>query len=144
MTPAEELHAQRGGVGIFAWDRREREVVTESLEQLRGKPGIDDILWGRALRIQDKMKASPFPRYLLRYTGAIALGLPVGIPNKLDMVGADGKTQSLPIELTLPEMILAGFALTRYCGLGGDPISKEEGTDCTSMVEQITNFANAP
>jgi hypothetical protein len=36
-------------------------------------------------------------------------------------------------------MILAGFALTRYCGHGANV----EGDDCIAMVEQIRNFAKA-
>lgn len=83
------------------------------------------------------MKAPYFPRYLLRYTGAMALGLPIGVPNKLSWVDSTGALQPIVDELTLPEMILAGFALTRYCGHGANV----EGDDCIAMVEQIRNFA---
>lgn len=115
-TPAETLHAQRdGGFGVFAWDDEEQKTVWWALQALNGQAGIDDLLWGRALRIQEKMKT-----------------------RDVVWVGAHGETWLPPVKLTLPEMILAGFALQRYCGHGSDT-----ELPCDYMVDQIRHFNDA-
>lgn len=116
QTPAEELNAQKlGGYGIFAWGDDEQRTVWWALQALKGQPGIDDTLQGRASRIQDKM-----------------------ITHTVSWVGANGETWFAPVKLTIPEMILAGFALTRYCGKGSDT-----ELPCNYMVDQIAHFNDA-
>lgn len=77
---------------------------------LIGMPGYDAMLIGRTLRIQEDMKSdATFPDYLLRLTGALALGTDIGIPRNVELT-----TGLIPRELTLPEAILAGHALSRF------------------------------
>jgi hypothetical protein len=87
-TSAEQISPIRG---IFAWSAGDQLTVAAALEALKSQPGYDDLLIGRAIRIQEK----------LRHRGMV-------------WVGAHGETWLPPVQLTLPEMILAGHALSRY------------------------------
>lgn len=127
-TPAEELHAQRlGGYGIFAWGERDQLTVWTALEAIKGTPGIDDLLLGRATRIQEKM----------RTRGIV-------------WVGAHGEHWLPPIKLTLPEMILSGFALSRYyCRPEEQDIAREQADvfcealnmESQALMRQIASWA---
>ena len=85
--PAEQLGPQF----IFAWDENQQATAAMALRDIEGKLGIDDILMNRQRRILGK----------LTY-------------RRVMWVGPNGEEWLPPIQLTLPEIILTGFSLSRY------------------------------
>jgi hypothetical protein len=111
-TPAETFSPIRG---IFAWTADDLLMVAAALEALKGNPGYDDLLIGRAIRIQEK----------LRHRGTV-------------WVGAHGEQWLPPVQLTLPEMILTGHALSRYyCRPDDQDIAEQDAVAyCASMNDK--------
>lgn len=123
-TPAEQISPI---VRIFAWNEQDQLAVWTALEAIKGTPGIDNLLIGRAIRIQEKMKT-----------------------RGIVWVGAHGETWLPPVQLTLPEMILSGFALSRYyCRAEEQDIDQEQAqaycdkanAKAQSLVGQIAAIA---
>jgi hypothetical protein len=87
-TPAEQLNPTRG---IFAWDAEDQLALWTALEALKTDPThYEGLILGRARRIQEKLKTRDF------------------------VWVSKGKEYLPPVQLTLPEMILSGHALSRY------------------------------
>lgn len=87
-TPAEQLNPTRG---FFAWSAEDQLAVWTALEALKTDPThYEDLILSRARRIQEKMKTR----------GTVWV--------------SQGKEWLPPVQLTLPEMILTGHALSRY------------------------------
>jgi hypothetical protein len=87
-TPAEMLNPTRG---IFAWNAEDQLALWTALEALKTDPThYEEVILGRARRIQEKLKTRDF------------------------VWVSKGKEYLPPVQLTLPEMILSGHALSRY------------------------------
>jgi hypothetical protein len=124
-TPAEQLNPTRG---IFAWNAEDQLAIWTALEALKTDPThYEKLILDRALRIQEKMKT--------RDTVWV-------VPN--------GEEWLPPVQLTLPEMILTGHALSRYyCRPEEQDIDKDAAvafcaamnTKSQQLKDQISNWA---
>lgn len=100
-SPAERLGPQF----LFAWSAEDQETVSKALRKLEGQAGIDDILMGRQARILRKIEQG-FLFYDQNWTRI----------QPFILHDTEGNRWSI-YQLTLPEVVLTGFAVSRdrYC-----------------------------
>jgi hypothetical protein len=140
----------KGNINYDALKPYTQFTANQHRYKLIGKPGYDDMLIGRTLRVQEDMKSdATYPDYLLRFTGALALGTKIGVPRNMKL----STGELIPRELSIPEAVLLGHAMSRYyCRPEEQDADEEEAkalcdkenSKSAALVNEIKEWAQKP